>query len=129
MAGFDATTAVEALDFNFRPHVDVSGTIPEPSDAQINRFFKDLQALVKQATGSAGAITPTPDQTIAWLSALSADQMQESSRATAAAVDRLCSGTPSAEQILALPFRLQQAFIGWLMGMMRPEAGNAATTP
>lgn len=43
------------------------------------------------------------------------------------ALSALCSGTPSTEQLIALPVRVLEAFAGYIEGFYSPEARAAAT--
>lgn len=46
--GFKATDYVDPLDYDFNPLFDYSGTITEPSDADISRFLRKWYRLVGQ---------------------------------------------------------------------------------
>lgn len=57
------------------------------------------------------------------------DEAQELSRKQAELVAGVFQNCPSAEQILALPGRVQAAYFGWVSGqLMSPEFGAAGTT-
>lgn len=48
MAAFNAETVVEPMDWDFTKYGGGKGTIPEPSDIEVERFLKKYQLLVTQ---------------------------------------------------------------------------------
>lgn len=125
--GFKAQDAVEALEFDFNPHVNASGVVPEPTSDQIDEFRTTLAAAYQDlgldpetlnaATGE-GGIGPVLEHFGAIMASTSNLETK-----VAKAVAVLCSGSPTEEQILALPYRVRQAFLGWMTGtFFNPEA-------
>jgi hypothetical protein len=128
MGSFDADQAVEPLYFNFRAY-GPKGTIPEPTHAQTVAYFAKAQIIQTDRVKRLTAIVSDTD--------LSAEERQERidktnedcDQATIESVSVLCSGTPSAEQILALPHRLQVEFLNWVRTELRnPTKPAGATT-
>jgi hypothetical protein len=96
---FDAESAAETLDFDFTKYLPgVKGTIPEPSQAQIDAFAK--------ANNAASGVDPEDD-----------DAVKESNEKLLDALVKFCSGAPTKAQLKKLPKRVQTAFFGWLFGM------------
>ena len=112
MGAFTADTAgIEALDYDFTGFVTPgtgepcqgAGTIPEPSGDQLEEFTDFLEKLSKQYEDSQKDGAAPLDQ----------KAMLE---ATIAATAKFCSGTPSEDQLRALPVRAFRGFFGWLQG-------------
>jgi hypothetical protein len=136
---FDAGSEVEPLDYNFDtiakrypgryPELEgVTGTVPEPSDDAVQTFQRRLTAAtvdllpvidMDDRVAVAKALRDMPEETFA-----KADQT------IIDAVGELCAGSPTREQIAALPFRLRRKFVAWLQReLMNPESLTAATRP
>lgn len=130
--GFDAGSAVEALDYDFTAYVaDARGTIPEPSQPKLERFADELREIA--TTGGITEIVklgedPSQEQLVAALADLPEDGIKQVMGAMTDAVVELCDGQPSREEIDALPGRVKQAFIGWVVGeLMDPTQRNAGS--
>jgi hypothetical protein len=122
--GFDAA-ATSPLDFTFRPHADVNGTIPDPTDDRVREFFRAIDRLGRElATATDDVDDDNPDR------AETIERIVEDVGARELdAVVELCSGTPSREQLKALPHRVQRAFIDWLITELRNPTRRPATRP
>lgn len=125
MAQFNAQGAVEALEYDFRPHVDAHGVIPEPSTGQIQAYFdgardlaKGVQGLRSQAT-AAEAGDLSEEQMAEIVEQIENLDIAEYMDQIVHLVAALCSNEPSAEQIFALPFRIRQAFVKWVGAQFR----------
>lgn len=119
MPNFDA--GQEDLTYDFTKYVpDAKGVIPEPSSNQIAVFLETLRQVMPVTEGSDGSV-------VLDVAAL-ADRFKDSDgdeveMILAAAVSEVCSGTPTAEQVLALPYRVKARFYGWVIGtFLSPEA-------
>lgn len=125
-AAFVLGDELDALTFDFRtknnqngPH----GTIPEPSVAQIKEFQSALRKAVKPAL-EAMSIDPDTADTASLMAAMaepSKADLKAAAQAEAAiieAISAVCSGTPNESEISELPYRAQQAFVGWLSGVL-----------
>lgn len=122
MAGFDAGKAVDPLDWSLRPYVDATGTVPEPTDTEFRAYMRTM----KQLTGVDEAATD--DELNRRLSGLDDDALQQMTDDLIAALVKLTKGSPSVEQIKAMPQRPQRAFVRWLMQEMNdPNSSSAAT--
>jgi hypothetical protein len=115
MAGFVLRDSVEELTYDFKPHAG-SGTIPEPSSLQIMSFQHGLAELF-------GELVPpetSQDATVTALAKAVTDylgrDMTEIQDKLLHVVSAVCSDHPSFDDLNALPFRAQQAFIGWVVG-------------
>lgn len=144
--GFVAKDKVQPLDYDLRPHLDVSGTVPEPSSDQVDRYWHvmgqimkaeqdRLRAEAREAEKDRGDdedvdVMPLNRYTIAdTLAGMDPERLAEQKGKVVAALADLCSGQPSAEQLGQLPHRVLQAFAGWLTGEISPEVSAAATRP
>ena len=135
MAGFVAQGVVEALDYDFNPYLDVKGTIPEPTDTQIETFLlamKELYVTAQKDQPDLGDLTSQADILEAIDKVDPTTQIKLLGK-MAAIYSELCSKTPTAKQISELPVRVRTIFFAWLQGeVMSPEAatgaGNAQVT-
>ncbi len=126
MAGFDAATAVEPMDWNFEKFGGGSGVVPEPSTKDMKKFQGEFGKIMRE-----GAALEVPDEDAAKLS----DEEFETLRKKAddlgdrldQAIAKLCKDQPSVEQVSKLPFRVKTAFSRWLLEQFRPEGETAGT--
>jgi len=133
--GFDAGAVVEPLDWDFTKFDAGKGTIPEPTDAQIDRLFKDIAGMSKEIMSKAGLPEgeATPEELLAALANLPddvdfgiGDMMKTMSKIFA----KLCTNQPTQAQLMKLPLRIRMRFFVWLAGELRPEDfGPASTSP
>ena len=124
--GFSAESAVEPLDYDLRPYVDAQGTVPEPTHEQVQALFKALRELVVAAGVDPGA---SRDEVIQAFADIPEEQQKAQSDATMQAIVDFCQGSPSKQEIEALPYRPLNAFLGWLVGQFAGELGKADTQP
>lgn len=130
MAKFKASDALEPFEWDFRPHTDATGTIPEPTDDQVAEFYSALNHQFKLAFSEErleGIDTQDPYDVAKLLMSLDADENRTLYDAMLDVHAAVCSDQPSREQIEALPFRLRRAFYGAVQGWLRPEASAPAT--
>lgn len=139
-------------DFTKYAGENAKGTTPEPTTKAIERFFRKQQTLTmatirtKQAMArvlkeKAEALSPeealaemrrqaelTVDQAFDEIidelnKVMTEGEMESLSNQMAKLVAEASNDCPSAEQIMALPYRLRIAFFGWFAGEMNsPEA-------
>jgi len=135
MPTFDASTVVEALDWDFHAAgVKAKGTIPEPSDAAIGKFLDDVKTLYTKAQGSGLAIEIdraelTPSQMLDALSSVTGEAYVTFMADLAEIFAELCSGKPTKANLLALPMRVRVKFYAWVQEeVVSPEAGTGAGT-
>lgn len=116
---FDA--GLDELRYDFTKYQEgVAGVIPEPTSDQVETFLEVLRQVMPTSTDENG-------KTVLDLAALSerfgADDSEDIEALLNGAVAALCSNTPTAEQIGALPHRIKQRFYGWVLGtFLSPEA-------
>lgn len=136
---FDAADQVEPMDYNFDtiakaypgryPLLEgVSGTVPEPSDEAVQHLQHRL------TTATKGLIPDGIDTTDRTALALALREMPEglfrdAEESVIDALAELTAGSPTREQIAALPFRIRRNFVRWLQKeLMDPESSTAATS-
>lgn len=116
MAGFDAATAVEPLDFSFEPYAPgANGTIAEPSDDIVQTFLAVIRDVTQPPATPDGIPQLSLVPEVQTEDDQSADAQLKRARVAMAVVD-VCGGAFTAEQYAALPYRLRLAFNGWLAG-------------
>jgi hypothetical protein len=128
--GFKAAQ-IEKLNYDFRPYKDVSGTIPEPSSAQVEKFREAMGDVMKHAAsidpdtwgGGKDADGNPKELTTEVMVAridLTLSKSAEVEKETTNAVIEL-TGLDS-ELIWSLPYRTRAAFAGWIVGeFFNPE--------
>lgn len=129
MSHFDASTAVEVITFDFTKYGGGAGEIPEPTDEVLDNFFQGLSITMgnlKESVKDMKDLDATdPESVQAALSAVQeGDTMQKVSADLNVLIAGLTQGSPSEEDIQRLPFRVKQAFLGWLTGQFSPEGGT-----
>lgn len=116
--GFKAAQ-IEKLNYDFRPYKDVSGTIEEPSSAQVEKFREAMGDVMKQAadidpdTWGGGSEDLTTEVMVARID-LTLSKSAEVERATTDAVIELTG--LAHDLIWSLPYRTRAAFSGWIVG-------------
>lgn len=122
--GFDAGE-IDVLDYDFSKFVPgVMGVTPEPSKAKIQEFQRAVKAatkdlLIENARQAEGRDPNAPLTAAELATALSDENDAEQMKvldAVIEAVGAVCSNQPSAAEIQALPWRIQQHFLGYIMG-------------
>ena len=130
MAKFTAADAGDPLEYDFRPHDDATGTVPEPTDDQVAEFYAALGRGLEDALGEervAEVDLTSPYGVASLLGSLTADEHRAMYDYLLTTHADVCSGSPSREQIAALPFRLRRAFYGAVQEWLRPESSRTAT--
>lgn len=129
MAQFNAAERVSELSYDFKPFVDLSGVVPEPSSDQIRDFKHAFSEMVSSALGEvAGAQGATPmEQFEMFVQYLGRDTAEIDEKGLHA-MATVCSSQPSFDDLASAPYRVQQAFLGWLVGLfLVPEGLRLAT--
>jgi hypothetical protein len=132
MPSFDAGAVVEPLAWDFTEFKAGKGVVPEPSDALLAAFARDMMsAAQKEGTAELKALADAGDDMEKALAAIAAmpEDVLSSAKAMIPPYAALCSGCPSAEQLGKLPPRVRYAFFAWLAGELRPEASAGAGRP
>jgi hypothetical protein len=127
--GFDAGTAVEAMDFDFTtiPGGKGKGVVPEPSTTDMKVFQKAFSKVMREGE-KLNEASKDPAKLSEEEFELLQKQGEEIGEQLDAAIAKLCKNKPTAEQVATLPFRHKTAFSKWLMEQFNPEKGEAATT-
>jgi hypothetical protein len=129
MAKFDAGKTVEVLEYDFTtvPGGEGKGTIPEPSDKDMQKFQKTfleirkaMGKIEKEASEIEGDLTDEQEASFEKRGKEISAQMDE-------AVAKLCKDRPSVEQMSSLPYRHKLAFASWLMNEFSPEGAASGT--
>lgn len=133
MAGFKARERVSGLEYDLSGITvadddaqalldSAKGVIPEPSTYAVRRMngrLNDLLGLEADAT---------MEQRLEALASKTEDEMHEIDDEQLDIIAEIANGSPSREELEALPFRHRQAFYGWLIGeMANPTAGTTST--
>lgn len=142
MAGFVSGEAVKPLDYDFSAHGGPTGVVPEPSSEAMNRFLHDIGTITQKMLDKRGegdlVDQSNPASVIAAMAQMDEKEAKAADGAMLDAVARLCGarcvkgrwqgGSPTRAELGALPARVGQAFVGWIMGeLFRPE-GLAAVS-
>jgi hypothetical protein len=126
MANFVLADQVSELAYDFKPYAG-SGIVPEPSSMQIQAFRQALASMMTDLPVESGPQGATVELVKKISDYLSADTSELTEKILHAAAD-VCSNSPSFDDLQALPYRAQQAFLGWLTGVfLVPEAQTLAT--
>jgi len=120
MAGFNAATAVDPLDFDFSKYGGPTGVIPEPSTKQVEAFLNTAQDVAKLL-----GIAPGQALSVESISAIPQDAAEKMNALMTERVLELCAGEITEEDLDKLPFRVRSAFTAWLAGELAPDP----TTP
>jgi len=134
MAGFNAATVVEPLDYDFRTKENpkaIHGVIKEPNDRQIADYMAGVKKLVKtlQSDLPDALQTGSDDLTALFMAVddLDPEIIVKFHDEMAGLFAALCSGEPSKEDLLTLPIRIRVVFYGWLQQeVMSPEVAPGA---
>jgi hypothetical protein len=146
MPSFDAGTIVEPLEYDFTRYVpNCKGTVPEPSDDDIRIFFKGMKGLALEINEELGSKTeetggtvpegltgdnPDVSKLVQFLETFDDETVVNYTNRMAELIGELCHQQPAAEDILRLPYRVRNVFIGWVVGnMTNPETAAAGTKP
>jgi hypothetical protein len=138
--GFDAGKSVQALDFDFTTIQvaddatreilkDAKGTIPEPTQDALDRFTAHVRELATDpeiAALVALGDNPDPAAVVAAIGEMPEEKLLGVTEGMLSVIIDVCSGTPSEEQIRALPPRVRNAFVGWVSGEL---VGPTGPTP
>lgn len=125
-SGFDAG-GIKPLDYNLRPYVEASGTVPEPTRKRQADFTRRMTKLANvQGMPEIEGLSPEDQQKAIRENPALIDTMldrgDEAEDEIRSAVADLCAGSPTKEQIDELPPRVFLAFSQWIQGEMLPEA-------
>lgn len=118
------------LRYDFKRFGGVQGIIPDPSDEQIEAFMVRLREVAREFGDEEATVdvdTADADELNAMLEG-DGLRLADAQRAVCDAISELCQGSPNADQLLRLPFRVRQGFMAWLQRkLLSPEASAADT--
>lgn len=145
--GYNAGEDIEKLEYDFTDFNGPVGCTPEPSQTMVIDWQNAMnqQAIDAQLDGiDLKTASPTEvaravlakdrhamsvDALDAFARLCGAVEVPNPSKAKGAAPTVWKGGAPSRDEIVALPFRAQRGWFGWLTGMMtNPEQRPAATS-
>jgi hypothetical protein len=147
MPQFDAEGIVEGLQCKLKPYADFDGLVPEPTDAQVGAFLAGLKKALRESRDRLGAKEQVdvtdPEQVAKAFDDMDPGEFERTADLMAGLHAALCGehdlpdgthvpGTPSKEQILAVPSRRRVLFFRWLQNeVLSPEAapGGGKTQP
>ena len=138
MAKFDAGVAVEALEYDFTAYGGKEGRIPEPTTRLVNDFFDEMRGLLQEAQRAKSAAEGVQLEEMSEEEMAGAlDKVDEGMAATTNFQERtvkaiaiLCQDSPSADELMALPYRVLSQFNQWLIGEIAPKSkGQEAPSP
>jgi hypothetical protein len=124
---FDAGKVVEALDWSWRPYVDLSGTVPEPTDDEVREMNSRLRAATVKVTGENFDPEDRKALTKAF-SKLTDEQLKKMDEDNLAAIAIVTKNSPSLEQLKKCPPRVKGPFIRWLIQELNDPEGRATAT-
>lgn len=128
MAGFDAGTSVEAMDYDFTTTKGGvgKGTVPEPSTADMKKFQRDFSDIQRRAMAIEGDANDVAEMSAEDFEALQ-DTMESLGEEMDVCIAKLCKDSPSVDDVASLPFRMKTAFAKWLMEQFNPNAETSGT--
>lgn len=134
MGKFQASSAVEALEFDFRPYVEAFGTIPEPSQGTINAFQAAVKSVVGKTRGLLDDMKTIQNKAPEELTTEDIDlittkteQTEELTSQMNKAITIILGGAVTEEQLSALPYRVSTAFVKWIFDELNPKTNPNGT--
>lgn len=131
MPKFDVNSIGGALEYDFSTWGGPIGTVPEPPRAKVNAMMKGVSKVFKEL-GVVDANSKddlTPQEVAQTMDQVEDDETFE--KLNDALLDHLaeiCDGSPTLEQLKALPYRPFMGFFGYLLGnLTNPEGSNTGT--
>ncbi len=128
MPRFDAGSALEALEYDFSTADNPkgpAGTVPEPTTAQVTRFYDDLTTGIREVFPPErfeGFDVSTRVGTRRFLESLDYDDSLAVHQHTMSVFAAVCSDKPSVADQETLPWRLLQRWHKAVQEWLRPEA-------
>lgn len=133
MPKFDASSIGGDLEYDFSRWNGPTGVVPEPPRSAVNSMMKSISAAFKE-TGlrdqNEDDDSLTPEDVESTMSKVDDEEVFE--KLTIQLLDalaKLCSGSPSREDLEKLPYRPFMGFFGYLIGnLTNPEGSKPGTT-
>lgn len=117
MSKFQAENAVDPIEINLNPYVDLEGRIPEPTTDQVTAFQNSFLESARQL-----GIQPGQTLTPELASALDEADAEKMFEIVQDAIVDVTGGFVTRQHLKQLPYRVMTAFIAWLAGELVPEA-------
>lgn len=118
MANFHAKD-YGTVQYNFHPYAPtVRGTIPDPSDDQLQTYHKDMRQLMKESgiddLPSDIDMKLHPEKMDEYMEKIEAFDQIETHHQLLEIIARLCNDTPNVEQMMELPYRVRIRFVRYI---------------
>lgn len=118
--GYDATEVTDLFKFRLKPG-DEWRWVPSPTDPEVNKFSDAYRAAQAAAVGLTVAdVEADVDGAQEKLNAINVAQRRRLGEEILEAVIEFCKGTPTAEELTALPALERLGFTQWLIGVLNP---------
>lgn len=133
MSGFKASQAVSKMSYDFTG-IEVAdedtaallakakGVTPEPSPAQVRHFHATQRELLNLSPDT------TQEEVVRAMAAKTEDQLLDMDEDIMDMMAEVTSGKPSRDLLAALPFRVREAYYGYLMGELANFLATSGTT-
>lgn len=132
MSSFDAGNIVEPLDYDFTKFGGRKAEIPEPDEELVIEMYAEMDALTKEVAASFVELPENPSAQDL-VGALNLVTMSEAYKPMLEGMTKiyakLCSGSPSEDELKQLPPRIRGLFFQWMAQQMRPELSAVDTKP
>lgn len=128
MPKFDASTIGGDLEYDFSKWNGPTGVVPEPPRSAVTTLMKQISRAFKDSglrDEDADDDTLTPDEVEKTMNKVEDEEVFE--KLTAELLDALakvCAGSPTREQLEALPYRPFMGFFGYLVGNLTNPEGS-----
>lgn len=132
MPKFDADSIGGDLEYDFTKWGGPKGVVPEPPRAAVNGMMKKISSAFKEVglrDEDADDESLTPDQVASTMDKVEDEEMFEKlNDHLLGALADVCGGSPTREQLDALPYRPFMGFFGYLIGnLTNPEGSTPGT--
>lgn len=131
MPKFSADTIGGALEFDFSTWAGPKGVVPEPSRVAVNRMMKEINAAFKELglRDEDNEEDLTADELVQTMDKVEDEETFEKlTERLLTILAEICSGTPTLDQLTALPYRPFMGFFGYLIGNLTNPEGSAPGT-
>jgi hypothetical protein len=128
LPGFILSEHVDELTFDFTPY-GPEGKIIEPTAGQIQNFRSALAGLFQELIPEDEGQPANPVELAKRVTEYVSRDQTEILYKILHAVAAVCSDSPSFDVLEGLPYRHQQAFVGWISGVfLLPPVPTPATS-
>lgn len=130
MSKFNAGVEVDSLDFDFAKFGGPVGTIPEPSQDQVDAYMIGLEGLrdrVRREMRKQYSDEVAEDAAEGLDLQALGQTTRDATTELYGLIEDLCSGAITVAFLQSLPYRVVGAFAGWLAGELAPKGSMNAT--